>query len=244
MLQPDQLILFLFLALLAEVLGTVGGFGSSLFFVPVATYFFDFQTALGITAFSHLSSNISKIWYFRSGIDRKLMLQIGIPAVIFVVAGAWLSKFVDGSILELALAIFLILTSLIFIFSNAIQIRPTRQNAISGGILSGFIAGILGTGGAIRGITLMAFNLSTEIFIATSALIDLMIDASRTIVYASNGYITEDILMPVAYLVLVSFAGTYAGKKILRHISEDQFRKIVLILILVIGLITLYKALA
>lgn len=31
----ENLILFLSLALVAEILGTVGGFGSSLFFVPI-----------------------------------------------------------------------------------------------------------------------------------------------------------------------------------------------------------------
>jgi uncharacterized membrane protein YfcA len=40
--------LFILLALLAEVIGTVGGFGSSVFFVPVANFFLDFQSVLGL----------------------------------------------------------------------------------------------------------------------------------------------------------------------------------------------------
>lgn len=56
---------FLFLVLLAEILGTVGGFGSSVFFVPVANYFFKFQTVLGLTALFHLASNVVKIAFFK-----------------------------------------------------------------------------------------------------------------------------------------------------------------------------------
>jgi uncharacterized membrane protein YfcA len=242
--ETYQLLLFLLLAFVAEVLGTVGGFGSSLFFVPIATFFFDFQTVLGITAFSHLSSNISKIWYFRKGFDLKLVMQIGFPAVLFVIAGASLSSYVKAEILEIALAVFLIVTSLFFLLLKRFTPRPTAFNAITGGVLSGFIAGILGTGGAIRGLTLMAFGLGTELFIATSAFIDLMIDTSRTVVYAMNGYIRAEILQPVAFLVVISFAGTYTGKKILQHISEEQFRRIVLLLILLTGLVTLFKILA
>jgi uncharacterized protein len=37
--------LFFLIALLAEVVGTIGGFGSSVFFVPLAGLFFDFHTA-------------------------------------------------------------------------------------------------------------------------------------------------------------------------------------------------------
>jgi uncharacterized membrane protein YfcA len=71
--------LFLLFALLAEIIGTIGGFGSSVFFVPIANFYFDFQTVLGITAIFHLSSNISKIALFRKGLDKNLLLYIGLP---------------------------------------------------------------------------------------------------------------------------------------------------------------------
>ena len=65
----ERALLFLALALLAEVAGTVGGFGSSVFFVPIANFFFDFESVLGITALFHLASNLSKLGLFRAGID-------------------------------------------------------------------------------------------------------------------------------------------------------------------------------
>jgi uncharacterized membrane protein YfcA len=85
----ENLPLFILLALLAEILGTVGGFGSSLFFVPIASYFLDFHSVLGITALFHVSSNLTKIAFFRKGFDKKLVISIGIPAVVFVIAGAF-----------------------------------------------------------------------------------------------------------------------------------------------------------
>jgi len=36
--MKDLSYLFLFLALIAEILGTIGGFGSSVFFVPIANF--------------------------------------------------------------------------------------------------------------------------------------------------------------------------------------------------------------
>ena len=71
--------LFLFLALIAEVLGTIGGFGSSLFFIPIASYFLDFQSALGITALFHLSSNLSKLGLFRKWkVDVEVEVGVGL----------------------------------------------------------------------------------------------------------------------------------------------------------------------
>lgn len=233
--------MFILLALVAEILGTVGGFGSSLFFVPIASYFLDFHSVLGITALFHVSSNLTKIVFFRKGFDKKLVISIGVPAVLFVIAGAFLSKFIETKILEISLGIFLIVVSLVFLIFKELAVKPTLSNSIAGGVLSGFIAGLLGTGGAIRGITLAAYNLKMEVFIATSAIIDLGIDSSRSVVYYLNGYVHKDDLYLVPILLVVSIVGTFIGKKILTRISEKQFKSIVLVLVLVTGIVTLSK---
>lgn len=237
----ENLALFLLLALLAEILGTVGGFGSSLFFVPIASYFLDFHSVLGVTALFHVSSNLAKIFLFRKGFDKKLVLTIGIPAVIFVIIGALLSKLIETRVLEILLSVFLIIVSLSFLIFKNLVLKPTLPNSIGGGIFSGLIAGLLGTGGAIRGMTLAAYDLRMDVFIATSAIIDLAIDSSRSIVYYFNGYVHKDILYLIPILLLVSIAGTYIGKKILQRMSEKQFKSIVLILILITGIVTFAK---
>lgn len=237
----ETLLYFFLLALLAEIIGTVGGFGSSLLFVPIASYFFDFHSVLGITALFHLASNVTKIYFFQKGFDKKLVLTIGIPAILFVGIGAIASKYVPTKWLELCLSLFLISISALFLGSKKITIAPTTSNSIFGGILSGFVAGLLGTGGAIRGLTLSAYSLTTATFIATSAIIDLGIDATRSIIYGYNGYIHRDDLYLIPILIIVSILGTYIGKKILLLLSEEQFKKLVLVLILATGISTLFK---
>jgi len=237
----DHLPYFLLLALLAEVLGTVGGFGSSMLFVPIASYFLDFHSVLGVTALFHLSSNLSKIVLFRKGFDRKLIVRMGIPAVVFVIAGAFISRYVDSNILQMALAAFLIIMSGVFLVFNQLRVQPNATNSVVGGVLSGFVAGLLGTGGAIRGIVLSAYGLGTEVFIATSAIIDLGIDLSRSVVYTANGFVHTHDLYLIPILLVVSLIGTYVGKQILKRISEDRFRTIVLVLILLTGVGTLVQ---
>lgn len=228
--------IFIILAILAEILGTVGGFGSSVYFVPLANFFLDFQSVLGITALFHLSSNISKIAIFKKGFDKKIVLTLGIPAVVFVSIGAYLSKFLDPTILTYLLGAFLIVLSLVFLLFKQLVVHPTTKNAMIGGSLSGLSAGVLGTGGAIRGITLAAFKMDKNRFIATSAIIDLGVDLSRSVVYYFNGYMHKEHLYLVPILLVVSILGTWIGKKILDSITQEQFRKFVLFLILGIGI--------
>ncbi|WP_425639433.1 sulfite exporter TauE/SafE family protein [Algoriphagus yeomjeoni] len=235
--------IFLLLALLAEIIGTVGGFGSSVFFVPIGNFYFDFQAVLGLTAIFHLFSNLSKIFLFKHGLDKKLLINIGVPSVIFVIIGGLLTKAVDGGILEILLAFFLIGLSILFLYKKDLIILPNRRNSIAGGALSGFSAGLLGTGGAIRGLTMAAYNLEKSVFIATSAFIDFFIDFTRTFVYYRNGYIQKELLIYLPFLLVIGFVGTYLGKRILNYISQDKFKRISLVLILLIGLLTLINVL-
>lgn len=86
-----------------------------------------------------------------------------------------------------------------------------------------------------------AFNLEKSIFIATSACIDLMIDATRTVVYYENGYMNKELLIYLPFLLVIGFSGSYLGKKILNYIPQEKFKRISLTLTLLIGVVTLVK---
>lgn len=235
--ETIDLVIFLLLAIVAEILGTIGGFGSSVFFVPLAAYFLGFHEALGLTAVFHVISNLTKISFFRHGIDKRLLIWLGIPSVIAVIAGAYLTSLFDGSKLTFYLGLLLMGIALLFLIKPSLKVDPSNRNALIGGTISGGTAGLLGTGGPIRGITLSSFNLSKEVFIATSAFIDLGVDLSRTVIYTSNGFVDFYILLLIPFLILVSVIGTKIGKRLLTKISQEAFKKIVLILILLIGIV-------
>ena len=86
-----------------------------------------------------------------------------------------------------------------------------------------------------------AFNLKKSVFIATSAFIDFMIDFSRTFVYYNNGYIHKHDLIYVPFLLIIGLLGSFAGKKLLIFIPQSKFRRLSLIFILIIGMVTLVQ---
>ena len=165
-------ILFLLTAFLSEIAGTIGGFGSSVFFVPLGGLFFKMHNVLALTSILHVFSNTSKLIIFLNHIDFRLLLLIGIPGVELVIVGAYLSTKLDTGYVELAMSIFLIaFSSLLYLFPD-ISLAPDKPNAVIGGGVAGFLAGRIGKGCAIRGLTLTAFNLEKGMFVATSAAID------------------------------------------------------------------------
>ncbi len=93
----------------------------------------------------------------------------------------------------------------------------------------------------MRGLSLAAFDLEKNVFIATSAAIDLGVDLSRTIIYLYYGYFGKDHYVITPVLLLLAFSGSYIGKLILTNISQVHFKNIVLFLIFGVGVIMLWR---
>ena len=62
------------------------------------------------------------------------------------------------------------------------------------------------------------------------------------IIYLRSGYLAPNSLIYIAGLLVIAFAGSYLGKLTLSHIHQKHFRQIVLGFVLLIGLITLARA--
>lgn len=237
----EKYFIFYVLALIAEILGTLSGFGSSILFVPLASYFFDVKYVLGITAMFHVFSNLSKIYLFHEHMDKNILIKLGIPAILFVILGAILSKYIPTFYLEIALCIVLALVAIFLLIYSEKGLDLTDRNLITSGVFSGFFAGVIGSGGAIRGLALTSLQVDKSILISTSAFIDLGVDLSRTVVYFFNGFISKESLYILPGLILVAIIGSYIGKKLLVHLSQDNFRKLVLVIIVCTSILQLIK---
>jgi uncharacterized membrane protein YfcA len=171
-------------------------------------------------------------YFFHKGIDKKILLQLGIPAVLFVARGAFLTTFINQKKLELAMNIMLLALSIYLVFNINKKLKMSNKNLVIGGVASGFLAGLVGTGGAIRGLVLASFSLEKNVFLATSALIDLGVDSTRAVIYINNGFFKKEFLITIPFLIAVSILGTWIGKRILAHVNEVLFRYIVILTII------------
>jgi len=233
-------LLFFVLAFIAEIIGTTAGFGSSTIFLPLALFFVNFKTALILVAFFHISGNIGRITFFRHGFNKRLIFIFGVPSVILTVFGALLVNHTPQDILKLILGIFLLIFSIASIVKPDFKFKSSDKNAVIGGGLSGFLAGLIGTGGALRGAFLTAFNLKKEVYITTAAFIALAVDITRIPIYFESGFLESQFYFYLPLLFVIAIAGSFTGKKIVDRIPQSSFRKFVLYIIAIISLKFIY----
>lgn len=221
-------ILFFIISYFAEVVGTIAGFGSSTIALPLSLFFFDFRTALVLVAFLHILGNVGRLGFFRFGVDWKVLLKFGIPSVIFSVIGAYAVAQSPQELLKGLLGLFLILYAALS-WSSAFRLRPSTPLAVTGGTLSGFLAGLIGTGGALRGMFLSAFSLHKEQYVSTAAAIALLVDLTRLPVYFASGFLDKQYYWMIPVILAVALVGSYTGKQIVKKIPQQVFRKVVLV---------------
>lgn len=228
-------IFFFAAAFFSEIIGTIVGFGSSTIFLPLALFFVDFKTALVLVAFLHIFGNMGRLAFFRHGIDRRLIFLFGVPSVAFAVAGAFLVNYISQDVLKAALGAFL------FLFAAASFCKPDftfpakNRYALIGGGFSGFLAGLIGTGGALRGAFLAAFGLEKGVYIATAATIALAVDVTRIPIYFASGFLEARYYWYVPVLFVVAFAGSFIGRSIVSVMPQKIFRQFVLAALAAIG---------
>jgi uncharacterized protein len=236
MVSLELYIILIILGFFSEIVGTMAGFGSSTIFLPLASYLVEFKTALVLVAIYHLFGNISRITFFRHGLDRNVLLIFGIPSFVLSLIGATLVGTLSQTFLKLILGIFLIVLSVLFLIKPRLGFPDNKKALVLGGGISGFMVGLIGTGGALRAAFLTGFKMDKQKYIATSAALALGTDATRIPYYVSAGFLPEQYYYLIPFLCVSAFLGSYVGRKIVTKIDQEKFKKMVLIAIILVSI--------
>ncbi|OVE77788.1 hypothetical protein BVX98_01830 [bacterium F11] len=229
-------LIFLLSSFVAQLVGTLAGFGSATVLTPVATFIMNIKAAIAIVALFHLFGNLSKVWVFRGKVHWPLFWQFGLASLLFTAAGAVLHHYLPLVLLKTIFGGFLVFFVVVSLIHPTFGLKASPKVSILGGASSGFVAGLIGTGGAIRSAFLTAFHLDKETYIATSALIAAVIDLTRIPIYLYGGAFQGfEKLYLIPLLIVVAFVGAKIGKRIVKKLSQTLFRRFVLTFLFVIG---------
>ena len=110
------------------------------------------------------------------------------------------------------------------------------------GLLVGFIAAIMGIGGAFILVPAMIYiiGMPTKLIPGTSLFVTIFISAIVTILHAFN-YGSIDLIL-VTVLILGSILGVQIGQKIGEKVDSSQFKTILAILLLLVGIAIAYDS--
>lgn len=232
-----QAILITILTSSASAISTVTGFGTTTICMPILLFFFPIHQTILFIAIIHWFENIWRLILFRKGCCKKIILHFGIPAIIASIVGARFSIHMPEGILIKVLGTFLVIYATMIILKPKFMLKEKATTSISGGLFSGFFAGIIGLGGAFRAAFLNAFNLEKTAYIFSTNAISFFIDSARVPIYFSNGTnLPRFFLLAIILFIPTSFIAAYLSKKLIFKMPQEKFRFVVTIFLGLAGL--------
>ena len=175
----------------------------------------DIKTAIVVVAFFHFLARQPACFFSVKRWTSRVAILFGLPDILFTVIGAALILAAPAELIKTAFGVFLIGYSLFSFFKPNMNLPRKTATLAAGGALSGFLAGLIGTGGAVRATAMTAFGLPRDYYLGTGALLAVVTDLTRLSVYFTNGAggQVESFLPMLAVFLLVAVIGTIIGQK-------------------------------
>jgi uncharacterized membrane protein YfcA len=230
-----EALLFL-MAIVAGSVAAIAGFGIGSLLTPVLATQVPLRLAVAAVSIPHLLATALRFWLLRAHVDRKLLWSFGIFSALGGLLGALAHRWATSPTLTIIFGCALLLAASSELTGAARKVRLRGALAWLAGAISGVLGGLVGNQGGIRSAALLGFQVTRITFVATATAVALLVDAARLPVYLwLQSAALLDLAVPIVIASAGCIVGTLWGRRLLERLPEAVFRKLVAVLILVLG---------
>lgn len=231
-------------ALLAGAVAAVTGFGIGSVITPVLGLAVGTKLAVAAAAIPHFVGTLQRFWILRRHVDRRVVLGFGLMSAVGGLAGALLHARASSRALGIVFGVLLLVAGISELTGWIARRRWGRKAAWVAGALSGLLGGLVGNQGGIRSASMLGFDVPKESFVATATAIGLFVDVARLPVYlVTEGRAIALLWRPLLLATIAVMIGTALGARLLRRIPQGAFRRVVAVLLLLLGIYMFVDAL-
>lgn len=228
----------------AGAIAAVTGFGIGSLLTPLLALQVETRLAVAAVSVPHVVGTALRFWYLRSRIDRRVFWNFGLTSAAGGLLGALLSGWASNRWLTVVFGILLLFAAASEVTGLARRMRFHGSVAWIAGAVSGMLGGLVGNQGGIRSAALLGFDLSKETFVATATAVGLLVDGARMPVYLLTQH---DELAAMWWSIALATAGvtvgTLLGSHALHWIPDSWFRRVLALILALLGSAMLIKGL-
>jgi uncharacterized protein len=225
----------------------VSAFGLPTIAVPIIVFFMSLPSAVAIIVLPMIITNFVQMMatgHIKTTVTRHWRLLLAL--YVSLPFGVYLLSTVNTNYLLIGVGCFLITVASLEIFGVSFSYLTDREKLFGPiiGLFAGIIGGITTLYGTLPVFFFVALGLDKEKFVAVVSVtlftgsIILMLSLNR-----ANFINPIEIVYGLVGLIPL-FIGMWAGTKVRHSVDQVTFRKIVLMLVMLIGIIMIYRAVA
>lgn len=222
---------------LAALVHGAAGFGAALVAMPLLVFVMDVREATPLVAIMTLTVNALLLAFLRFSFDFRRLLPLSLGALAGIPAGILFLRYGPRSLLGLLLGAVLIVYSLHGLFSRWRPPAVGGKGAFLYGTVSGFIGAAINTGGPPAVIYMTSQPWKKEEVHANLQFYFLIVGVLVVAGHAASGITTAATLGLLVKLLPSLAGGALCGYLIHRRVGSDLYRRLVLVLLLVLGIL-------
>ncbi len=241
MITAANIILLSIIIFIASVVRGFTGFGLALVAVPLIQFIMPVaETAVFIAM---INAIFSLLYYRRSKalVTDHPLGKMALWTGLGVAAGVGILRFVNPAYIQLTWGVLIIFIVIALIRGTLFSIKSNGSAIILSGLFGGVLAGATGITGPPVAVILSAMKTPKEKFNAIISLFIFFAVSYALLFYLISGLIRTHTLILALCSVPALLAGLYTGDKLVEKISQKTFTTIIYAVLVIMGLITLYK---
>jgi len=228
---------------LASFTKGLSGFGAPMMAIPLLVLFLDIKTAVPVATLLGFLVSLLLIIDLRRHLSLKKIYPLLMGAAPGIPMGVYCLKRLDRDVILLALGVILIVYSLYSLVSKPVRRRISKRWAYLFGLVAGSLAGGLSVPGpAIIVYTSLQDWTKDEIKVSMQGFF-LLSSATVSILHAATGLTDTTVLGLFGASLPGILAGNYLGAHFYASLKEEQYRKVILCLLALLGAFMIYRTL-
>lgn len=175
---------------------------------------------------------------YRKSISLKTAIPMLFSALLAIPFAVYLASSLAQECFKMAIGILFILLSLFLLFFHSrVKIKPTITNGILSGAISGFLNGLVSTGGPPAVVYLSNALTDKLAYFATIQFYFCVTNLYATANRAVSGLLTVQILAYAAIGFAGCMLGDFAGKRVFDHLDGEKLKKVVCVGMIISGVV-------
>ncbi|CAQ85984.1 MULTISPECIES: sulfite exporter TauE/SafE family protein [Photorhabdus] len=238
----SDLIICIFVVFFAYLVFGMAGFGSALIASPILAFYIPVAKIVPLLALIDLTAAVINL--AREGKKTEFSeIKLVIPLMIIgSLIGATILLMARPNVLVLVLGLFVVFYSLYSLFVSKTYRQFPIKAAIPFGLGGGIFSALFGSGGFLYAIYLAGRIPDKEVFRITQTTLIGFSTMTRVIIFIVMGfYLDTSFLLLILVFIPAMLLGVYLGRQVTLKISREVFLKFINILVLVSGLMLLYR---
>ncbi len=231
--------------LLGGIIKGATGAGAPLVAVPLLTIFYDAPTAITYFAIPNLVPNLWQSWHYRkSHLSLSFTCFFAMAGCVGAIIGTFfLVRLPTDSLSALvACAVFIYIGFRLIRADWSLDFALAKKLAAPIGAIAGTMQGASGISAPVSITFLNALKLERNQFVATISVYFVAISITQIPLLIYFGLLTVDKFWLSCAALLPLLAGMPIGNALARHLSRDQFDKIILLILTALSIKLLVSA--